>query len=89
MAAEKSITEMSSGEIVAYVNKVNDNFTAGFLDFDNEIEFPVDTLINLMAGITYLDGSGEIPNAEELFGELSKQCEIELAKRLGNLPYTE
>jgi hypothetical protein len=89
MAAEKSITEMTSDEILAYVNRVNDNFTAGFLDFDNELEFSIDTLINLMAGITYLDKSGTIPNAEEVFGELSKQCEAELSRRLGVLPYTE
>ena len=89
MAAEKSITEMSSDEILDYVNKVNDNFTAGFLDFDNEIEFSITTLINVMAGITYLEVSGTIPNAEDVFGELSKRCEIELGNRLGNLPYTE
>lgn len=87
MAAEKSITEMSSDEIIVYVNKVNDNFTAGFLDFDNEMEFSIDTLMSIMSGITYLERSGTIPNAEELFGELSKMCEVELSRRLGVLPY--
>ena len=87
MAAEKSITQMTSDEILAFVNKVNDNFTAGFLDFDNETEFSIDTLITIMAGITYLDRSDTIPNAEELFAELSKECEVELSRRLGMLPY--
>jgi hypothetical protein len=87
MAAEKSITEMTDDEIVAFVNRVNDNFTAGFLDFDNEIEFSVNTLVSLIAGITYLDRSGTIPNAEEVFGDLSTQCEAELSRRLGMLPY--
>jgi hypothetical protein len=87
MAAEKSITQMTSDEILAFVNKVNDNFTAGFLDFDNETEFSIDTLITIMAGITYLDRSDTIPNAEELFAELSKECEVELSRRLGILPY--
>jgi hypothetical protein len=87
MAAEKSITQMTSDEILAFVNKVNDNFTAGFLDFDNEIEFSIDTLITIMAGITYLDRSDTIPNAEELFAELSQECEVELSRRLGILPY--
>jgi len=87
MAAEKSITEMTSDEILAFVNRVNDNFTAGFLDFDNEIEFSVNTLVNLMAGITYLDRSETIPNAEDVFADLSKQCEAELSRRMGSLPY--
>lgn len=89
MAAEKSITEMTSDEILAYVNRVNDNFTAGFLDFDNEVEFSVDALFNIMAGITYLDRAGVIPDAEDVFGELSKRCEVELADRLGQLPYAD
>lgn len=87
MAAEKSITEMTDDEILGFVNRVNDNFTAGFLDFDNEIEFSVNTLVSLIAGITYLDRSGTIPNAEDVFADLSKQCEAELSRRLGSLPY--
>lgn len=82
----KSITQMSKLDIINFVNDYNDKLHAKVLDFNNEYDFPDEILFDLIVAVEYLSLSGMIPKAQAEFAELLKGSEIELKKRLGNLP---
>jgi len=82
----QSIVDMSDSQILDLINKYYALYKQDILDFSNEADFPTDDLINVVAGFAYLEESGELPNAPQIFGDFWKLSWTELQARMGTIP---
>jgi hypothetical protein len=81
----QNLSDMSDEDIKSLIDGYSDKYGSGDLDPADEVALPADDLINIVAGLRYLGGTGQIDLEANPYPEFQKVFEGEFSDRLGNL----
>lgn len=84
----ENIQNMSNTEIVDYLVFNTAQLELAPENIASETEYPSEDLINILTLIQYLIVAEVDVDAEGTYSKLQTACEIELKRRLGDLPST-
>lgn len=82
----KNIEEFEDTEIVQYLNDLTIQYGIAPDNVRSDVIYPSDDLVDALTLIEYLIVSGINTSADSTYSELKKAFEIELSRRLGDLP---
>jgi hypothetical protein len=86
---DKNIEDLTTPEIMTLLADFDEKYVADPQVLLDEEAYPTDDLVDLLTLIYYLEHSGELPEARSHYGQTYKELENEIARRLGEVPYTD
>jgi len=84
---EKKIEDLTDSEMMAVISALQESYVANPEILRDEVAYPTDELIDVMTVLFYLERSGQVADATNLFSSLYKDLENEIAVRIGDVPY--
>jgi hypothetical protein len=85
----ENIENLSDEEIIGMLAELSALVEEDENVLQDEAKFPDGYLIDAFTAVLYLQKSGEVPNAEELYSVASKALQSEISRRLEIIPFAE
>lgn len=83
----RNFEEMTDAEVEQALAEVSMTYDSSPSSISDEEIFSDESLLEIAVMVHYLQRSGAVPEAEEVYSELYKSAINELVNRLGELPY--
>jgi hypothetical protein len=83
----RNFEEMTDSEVEQALAEMSIKYDESPASISDEEVFSDESLLEITTMVHYLERSGIVPEAQEVYSELYKSAVNELVNRLGELPY--
>ena len=83
----RNFEEMTDSEVEQALAEMSIKYDESPASISDEEVFSDESLLEIATMVHYLERSGIVPEAQEVYSELYKSAVNELVNRLGELPY--